>query len=115
MEKLFDQQSHSLQYLTSAVEHFTKAANPKRSKRKRRYSTSSSSSLSSLDDEPPNRQKTTNPTVNSDTEQEAQFLMTQGKQPALIVNEDPSMENPTASSTAEILKSTDDDSNKEEY
>ena len=46
----------------------------------------SSSSSSSLDDEPPKRQKATNPTVNSDTEQEAQLLMNQGKQPALIVN-----------------------------
>ena len=41
--------------------------------------------------------------------------MNQGKQPALIVNQDPSSENPTASSTGGILKSTDDDSNKEEY
>ena len=53
--------------------------------------------------------------VNSDTEQEARLLMPQGKQPALIVNEDPSSENPTASSTEDILKSIDDDSNEEEY
>ena len=33
----------------------------------------------------------------------------------LIVNEDPSSENPAASSTRDILKSTDDDSNEEEY
>ena len=39
--------------------------------------------------------------------------MTQGKKPALIVNEDPSSENPTASSTGDILKSIDDDSNEE--
>ena len=81
------------------------------------YSTSSSSSSSSLflDDEPPKRRKTTNPTVNSDTEQEAQLLMNQGKQPVLIVNEDPSSENPTASSTGDILKSIDHGSNEEEY
>ena len=41
--------------------------------------------------------------------------MNQGKQPALIVNDDPSSENPTASSTGDILKSIDDDSNEEEY
>ena len=41
--------------------------------------------------------------------------MPQGKQPVLIVNEDPSSENPTASSTEDILKSIDDDSNEEEY
>ena len=118
LEKLFDRQSHSLQYLTSAVESLAKAAKPKRSKRKRRYSTSSSSSSSSsssLDDEPPKRRKTTNPTANSDTEQEAQLLMTQGKKLALIVNEDPSSENPTVISTGDILKSIDDDSNEEEY
>ena len=39
--------------------------------------------------------------------------MTQGKKPALIVNEDPSSENPTASSTGDILKSIDHDSNEE--
>ena len=118
LEKLFDRQSHSLQYLTSAVESLAKAAKPKRSKWKRRYSTSSSSSSSSsssLDDEPPKRRKTTNPTANSDTEQEAQLLMTQGKKLALIVNEDPSSENPTVISTGDILKSIDDDSNEEEY
>ena len=59
--------------------------------------------------------KTTNPMVNSDTQQEAQLLMPQGKQPALIVNEDPSSENPTASSAGDILKSIDDDSNEEKY
>ena len=90
LEKLFDRQSHSLQYLTSAVERLAKAAKPKHSKRKRRYSTSSSSSSSSSsDDEPPKRRKTTNFTVNSGTEQEAQLLMNQGKQPALIVMETP--------------------------
>ena len=74
LEKLFDRKSHSLQYLTSAVERLAKTAKPKHSKRKRRYSTtSSSSSGSSLssDDELPKRQITTNFTVNSDTEQEA--------------------------------------------
>ena len=60
-------------------------------------------------------QKTTNSTVNSDTEQEAQLLMNQGNQPVLIVNGDPSSENPTASSIRDILKSIDDDSNEEEY
>ena len=44
LEQLFDQQSHSLQYLTSAVERLAKTAKPKHSKKKRRYSTSSSSS-----------------------------------------------------------------------
>ena len=117
LEKLFDRQSHSLQYLTSALKHLAKKAKPKHSKRKRRYSTSSSSSSSSSSsvDEPLKGQKTTNPTVNSDTEQEAQLLMNQGKQPALIVNEDPSSENHTASSTGDILKSIDDDSNEKEY
>ena len=33
--------------------------------------------------------------VNSDTEQEAQLLMNQGKQAALIVTEDTSSEKPT--------------------
>ena len=115
MKKLFDRQSHSLQYLTSAVELLT--AKPKHSKWKRRYSTSSSSSSSSSssDDEPPKKRKRTNPTINSDTEEEAQLLMNQGKQPALIVNDDPSSENPTASSTRDILKSIDDDSNEKEY
>ena len=117
LEKLFDRQSHSLQYLTSAVERLAKIAKPKHSKRKKTYSTSSSSSSSSssLDDEPPKRQKTIKSKVSSDTEQEAQLLMNQGKQPALIVNEDPSSENPTASSTGDNLKSIDDDSNEEEY
>ena len=41
--------------------------------------------------------------------------MNQGKQPALILNEDPSSENPTTSSTGDILKSIDDESNEEEY
>ena len=41
--------------------------------------------------------------------------MIQGKKPALVVNEDLSSENPTASSTGDILKSIDDDSNEEEY
>ena len=41
--------------------------------------------------------------------------MNQGKQPALIVNENPSSENPTTSSTRDILKSIDDESNEEEY
>ena len=41
--------------------------------------------------------------------------MTQAKHSALIVNEDSSSENPTASSTGDILKSIDDDSNEEEY
>ena len=106
-----------MQYLTSAVERFAKTAKPKRSKRKRRYSKSSSScsSSSSSDDEPPKRRKTTNPTVNSDTEQEAQLLMNQGKQPVLIVNEDLSSENSAASSTGDTLKSIDNDSNEEEY
>ena len=106
-----------MQYLTSAVERFAKTAKPKRSKRKRRYSKSSSScsSSSSSDDEPPKRRKTTNPTVNSDTEQEAQLLMNQGKQLALIVNEDLSSENSAASSTGDTLKSIDNDSNEEEY
>ena len=36
LEKLFDQQSHSLQYLTSAVERLAKTAKHKHSKRKRR-------------------------------------------------------------------------------
>ena len=106
-----------MQYLTSAVKRLAKTAKPKHSKRKRRYSTSSSSSSSSsssLDDEPPKRQKT-NFTLNSDTEQEAQLLMKQGKQPALIVNEDPSSENLTASSTRDIVKSLDGDSNEEDY
>ena len=80
LEKLFDQQSPSLQYLTSAVERLAKTA-----KRKRRYFTSRSSSVSSSssssDDELPKRQKTTNPTVSSDTEQEAELLVNQGKQP----------------------------------
>ena len=40
--------------------------------------------------------------------------MTQAKQSVLIVNEDSSSENPTASSTGDILKSIDDDSNEEE-
>ena len=71
--------------------------------------------IANSDDEPSKRRKTTNPTVNSDTEQEAQLLRNQGKQPALIVNEDPSSENPTASSTGDILKSINDDSNEEEY
>ena len=118
LEKLFDRQSHSLQYLTSAVERLAKTAKPKHSKRKRRYSTtssSSSSSSSSSDDELPKRQITTNFTVDSDTEQEAQVLINQGKQPALIVNEDPSSENPIASSTGDILKSIDDENNKEKY
>ena len=44
-----------------------------------------------------------------------QLLINQGKQPVLIVNEDPSSENPTPSSTMDILKSIDDESNKEEY
>ena len=39
--------------------------------------------------------------------------MTQGKQAALIINEDHSSENPNASSTRDILKSIDDDSNEE--
>ena len=118
LEKLFDQQSHSLEYLTSTVERLAKTAKPKLSKRKRRYFTSSSSSSSSSsfsDDEPPKRRKTTNSTVNSDTEQEAQLLMNQVKQPALIVNEDSSSENPTACSTGDILKSLDDESNEEDY
>ena len=38
--------------------------------------------------------------------------MNQGKQKALIVSEDSSSENPTTSSTGEILKSIDDDSNE---
>ena len=116
LEKLFDRHSHALQYLTSAVKCLAKTARPKHSKRKRRYSTSSSSSSSSssLDDKPPKRRKTTNFTVTSDVEQEAQLLMNQEKQPALIVNEDPSRENPNASSTGDILKSIDDDSNAEE-
>ena len=77
LEKLFDRQSHSLQYLMSAVERLAKTAMPKQLKRKR-YSTSSSSSISSSSlDEPPKRPKTTNPTVNSDNEQEAQLLMNQ--------------------------------------
>ena len=86
-----------MQYLTSTIEGLAKTANRKHSKRKQRYSTSSSgsSSSSSSDYEPPKRLKTTNPTVNSDTEQEAQLLMNQGKQPALIVTEDTSSENPT--------------------
>ena len=114
LEKPSDRQSHSLQYLTIAVERLAKPAKPEHSKRKRSYSTSSgsssSSSSSSSDDEPPKRRKTTNPTVNLDTEQEAQLLMSQG-------NEDPSRENPTASasSTGDILKTIDDDSNEEEY
>ena len=54
-------------------------------------------------------------TVNSDTEQEVQLLMNRGKQPALIVNEDPSSKNRTASSNGDILKSFDDDSNEEDY
>ena len=118
LEKLFDRQSYSLQYSMSAVERLEKTAKPKHSKRKRRYSTtssSSSSSSSSSDDEPPKRRKTTNLTVNSDTEQEAQPLINRGKQPVLIVNEDPSSENPTGSSTRDILKSIDDESNEEEY
>ena len=121
LEKPSDRQSHSLQYLTIAVERLAKPAKPEHSKRKRRYYTSSgsssSSSSSSSDDEPPKRRKTTNPTVNLDTEQEAQLLMSQGKQPVLTVNEDPSRENPTASasSTGDILKTIDDDSNEEEY
>ena len=78
-------------------------------------SSSSSSSSSSSDDEPPKRRKTTNFTINSDTEQESQLLINQGKQPALVVNEDPSSENSTASSTGDILKSIDDESNEEEY
>ena len=53
--------------------------------------------------------------VNSDTEKEAQPPMTQGKQPVLIVNGDPSSENPTASSTEDILESIDDNSNQEEF
>ena len=85
LEKLFDQQSPSLQYLTSAVERLAKTAKPKHTKRKRRYFTSRSSSVSSSssssDDELPKRQKTTNPTVSSDTEQEAELLVNQGKQP----------------------------------
>ena len=55
LEKLFDRESHSWQYLTSAVERLAKTAKPKHSKKKRRYSTSSSSSSSSSDDEPPKR------------------------------------------------------------
>ena len=47
LEKLFDRQSYSLQYLIYAVERLAKTAKPKHSKRKRRYSTSSSSSSSS--------------------------------------------------------------------
>ena len=85
LEKLFDQQSHSLQYLTSAVERLANTAKPKHTKRKRRYFASSSSSISSSssssDDELPKRQKATNPTVSSDTEQEAELLVNQGKQP----------------------------------
>ena len=53
--------------------------------------------------------------VNSDTEKEAQPPTTQGKQPVLIVNGDPSSENPTASSTEDILESIDDNSNQEEF
>ena len=53
--------------------------------------------------------------VNSDTEQEAQLLMNQGKQPALIVTEDTSSENPTVSSTGDVRRSTDDDNNKKEH
>ena len=41
--------------------------------------------------------------------------MNRGKQPMLIVHEDPSSENPTASSTGDILKSIDDESNEGEY
>ena len=41
LEKLFDQQSHSLQYLTSAVERLANTAKPKHTKRKRRYFASS--------------------------------------------------------------------------
>ena len=59
--------------------------------------------------------KTANPMVNADTEKESQLLMTQGKQPALIVNKDTSSKNSTSSSTGDILKSIDDDSNEEEY
>ena len=89
-------------------------AKSKHSKRKRRYATSisSSSRSSSLDEEPPRKRKTTNPDVNSDTEQELLHLMNQGKQKALIVSEGSSSENPTANSTGEILKSIDDDSNE---
>ena len=36
LEKLFDQQSHSLQYLTSAVKRLAKTAKPKNSKRKKK-------------------------------------------------------------------------------
>ena len=111
---LFDQESHSLQYLTPVVKRLAKTAKSKHSKRKRRYATSSSSSSrsSSSDEEPPRKRKTTNPNVNSDTEQEALHLMNQGKQKALIVSEDSSSENPTASSTGQILNSIDDDSNE---
>ena len=41
--------------------------------------------------------------------------MNQGKQPALILNEDPSNKTSTASSSGDILKSINDDSNEEEY
>ena len=75
LEKLLDRQSHSLQYLKSAVKQLAKTAKIQHSERKRRYSasSSSSSSSSSSDDEPPKRR----------------HQMNQGKQPALIVNEDP--------------------------
>ena len=46
LKELFDQQSHSLQYSTSAIERLAKKTKPKHSKSKRRYSTSSSSSSS---------------------------------------------------------------------
>ena len=59
--------------------------------------------------------KNTNSMVNSDTKKEAQPLMAKGKQPVLIVNGDPSSENPTASSTEDILESIDDNSNQEEF
>ena len=64
LEKLFDRQSHSLQYFMSAVEHLAKTAKLQRSRRKTRCSTSSSSSSSSssasLDDDPSKKRKTTN-------------------------------------------------------
>ena len=41
--------------------------------------------------------------------------MNQEKQSALIVNEDLSNENPTASSTGDILKSVGDENNAQEY
>ena len=53
--------------------------------------------------------------ANSDNEQEVKLLMNQWKKPVLIPKEEPSNENPTASSTGDILSFIDDDNNEEEH